>query len=474
LTLHALLPDGTPVYDHKWITFISAPWVELTEPGRGTSHTPDERIPLQATVHLAGAASFEDIKLMVTLLQDDESVQTVEMRRGDTSSQGGENLVAYAGDLRPIQEQGRYAVRAAMTAILPGGRVFNHETAPLPLTIVAPSTPTPSPSPSPAPTSTPVPTATPIPPTPEAPTPTPALGALLASITGTPYCVPGGAALLLLALLLLLLRLLRRKWRRGVPDRIKLLADLMRSRQESGEPPYILILGSGPSVTLGSNSMKRVLKGVSGGDDLGKFYETLDGLSPVERYVMLKKHFEQADVSTGYRRLAQLVEKGFFSVILTTNFDPFLEQALSNGKLDSAYFGTLVCGEQRSEDIMEMLESAEPPIKIIKLHGDLDSRSFAFTPSEISVLGSENERALRRYLHHDLIIVGYGPRDYDLNRAIEREGGSIWYVDQNPPSMDSMVYQAMRARGTQANVISGQFGLFDRFFDALYRELTRS
>jgi len=92
-------------------------------------------------------------------------------------------------------------------------------------------------------------------------------------------------------------------------------------------------------------------------------------------------------------------------------------------------------------------------------------------PKLPSLLGGEGERVLRRYLSRDLIIVGHGPRDYDINRAIEREGGSIWYISQSPPSMDDLVYQAMRARGTQTNVISGEFGLFDRFFEALHSEL---
>jgi len=122
---------------------------------------------------------------------------------------------------------------------------------------------------------------------------------------------------------------------------------------------------------------------------------------------------------------------------------------------------------------MDILESAQPRVKIVKLHGDVSSRSFAFTPSEISLLGSQGERILRRYMGRDLIIVGHGPRDYDINRAIEREGGSIWYVSQSPPPMDDLVYQAMRARGTRANIISGEFGLFDRFFSALHSELMR-
>jgi hypothetical protein len=320
----------------------------------------------------------------------------------------------------------------------------------------------------------------------EAPTPTlvlseaegPAPVSLLASVAGSPFCLPGILALLSVLLMGAFLLVLLRKRRRVVPDKIKLLAELMRSRRESGEPPYILILGSGPSVTLGSSSMKRVVKGVAAATDLERFYETLDGLSSLERYVILKKHFAKAGISPGYRRLAEMVKKGFFDIIFTTNLDPFLENSLrrysGQGDFNGLDFEVLICGEQSGTETMNILESAQPRVKIIKLHGDVHSRSFAFTPSEISLFGSEGERVLHRYLSRDLIIVGHGPRDYDINRAIEREGGSIWYIGQSPPSMDAPVYQAMRARGTQTNVISGEFGLFDRFFEALHGELRRS
>jgi hypothetical protein len=76
------------------------------------------------------------------------------------------------------------------------------------------------------------------------------------------------------------------------------------------------------------------------------------------------------------------------------------------------------------------------------------------------------------YLNRDLLIVGHGPRDYDVSRAVEREGGSIWYVNHTPPPTEDMVSQAMRARGAQSNIISGEFGLFDNFFEALHDELT--
>jgi hypothetical protein len=500
LTLHALLPDGTPLYEHKWVTLISAPWVEVTEPTQGSSYLPAEPIPLQARVHLAGAASFEDIKLIATLLKDDKPVQTVEMSRGDTLSQAGENVVAYSGAFQAVEDSGKYAVQAEMMAILPGGRVFDHETVPIPLSVVMPPTPTPTstpvptstptsaPTPTPTSTSTPTPTPPPPPVALEAPTPTLVLGeaegptpvSLLASAAGSPFCLPAILALLSVLLIGAFLLFLLRKRRRAVPDKIKLLAELMRSRRESGEPPYILVLGSGPSVTLGSSSMKHVVKAVATTTDLEEFYETLDGLSSLERYVILKKHFAEAGISPGYRRLAELAKKGFFNIVFTTNLDPFLENSLRQysrqGEFNEPDFEVLICGEDALGGMgqMDTLEGRQPRVKIVKLHGDVHSRSFAFTPSEISLFSGDGERVLRRYLSRDLIIVGHGPRDYDINRAIEREGGSIWYVSQSPPAMDAPIYQAMRSRGTQTNVISGEFGLFDRFFDALYRELRRS
>jgi len=465
LTLNALRPDGTPLYEHKWVTLISAPWVEVKEPARNSSYRPQESIPLQASVHLAGAASFEDLTLIATLLKDDEPVQTIEMSRGDTLGQAEESVVAYSGAFQPVEESGEYAVQAEMMAILPGGRVFYHESTPIPLSVVMP----PTPAPSPTPTSTPTPVPTPVP----VATPTPTPVSLLASWADRLFCLPGILALILLAFLLALLGVLWRRQRRAVPDKIRLLAELMRSRRESGELPYVLVLGSGASVTLGGRSLKRVVRAIAGSDDLGRFYETLNGLSPLERYVILKKHFARVRLSPGYRRLAELVKKGFFDIVFTTNLDPFLEHALTDNKLDAAGFAVLICGEQGSGEIASALESEQPRVKVVKLHGDVLSRSFAFTPSEISTLCGEGERILRRYLSRDLIIVGHGPHDYDVNRAIEQEGGSIWYVSQSPPAMDDAIYLSMRARGTPANVISGEFGLFDRFFQALYGELIK-
>ena len=426
-------------------------------------------------MHLAGAISFEDTKLIATLLKDDTPIQTIEMSQDDTLSQADENVVAYAGTFPPVEESGDYEFQVKLMAILPGGRVFDRETMPFPLSIVAPptaipsqtSTPTPTvtstPVPMPTDTPAPVPTATPAPAPPPTGTPAP----FLATVTGSPWCIPVGLVLLLLVLLLALLGGMWRKKRRrrDVPDRVRLLTELIQSRQESGESPYVLVLGSGAAVSVGSESMQYVVRAVAGTEDLEKFYKTLDSLSAMERYVILKKYFAEAGLSSGYRHLAALVREGYFDTILSTNLDPFVEDALADSKLEAEI---AVCGQQNGPETMDLPASDPAQVLVVKLHGDVEARSFAFTPSEITVFGGGSERILRHYLSRDFIIIGHGPRDYDINRAIEREGGSIWYVGQTPPSSDDPIYHAMRARRTQANVITGEFGWFDQFFDVLF------
>ncbi|MBN1219065.1 MAG: VWA domain-containing protein [Anaerolineae bacterium] len=481
LILNALLPDGTPLYEHKWITLISAPWVEVMEPNPAASFTPAEEIPVEAGVHLAGGISFESTQLLATLLKDNIPSRTIELSRGQTLNQGEEEVVTYTGAFPPVEESGDYKVQVKLMAILPGGRVFDHETSPFSLSIEAPPTATPIPIPTPEPTSTPTPaptatpspvptdTPTPVPPTPT-PTPTPTPVPFLASVTGSPWCFPLGLVLLLLLLLALLGGWWRRRRQGDVPEKIKLLAKLMHSRRESGESPYVLVLGSGPAVSLGSESMQHVVQAIAGTEDLEKYYKTLDSLSAMERYVILKKYFTEAGLSSGYRHLAELVKEGYFNTILTTNLDPFVENALVDKEIETEM---LVCGEQNGAETMDLPANGRSQIKVIKLHGDVEARSFAFTPSEITVFGGDSERILRHYLSRDVIIIGHGPRDYDINRAIEREGGSIWYVGQSPPSTDDPVYHAMRARRTQANVITGEHGWFDHFIDTLSEELKR-
>ncbi|MEA3345557.1 MAG: SIR2 family protein, partial [Chloroflexota bacterium] len=267
-------------------------------------------------------------------------------------------------------------------------------------------------------------------------------------------------------------------------SKLKSLAKLMRLKRESGERPYVLVLGAGASLSAGCSSGWEIVEDtvtqLSAGDvaalsweeKLAKFYDLLDNLSETERYLVLKGHLEGKAPSVGYRCLAELVKEGYFDVILSTNLDVFVEDALSDVGLRAEDFKVLINGEEDERQIRRALDYPEPRVKILKLHGDLPARIFAFTPDEVFEFGEKLESLLEEQLSEDIIIVGHSMRDDDLNRCIRREGGSIWYVNPVSPKPTQFIWRAMQVR--TSNATTGELGKFDNFFQALYNELVNT
>ncbi|TEU14607.1 MAG: hypothetical protein E3J21_15485 [Anaerolineales bacterium] len=262
---------------------------------------------------------------------------------------------------------------------------------------------------------------------------------------------------------------------------IKVLANLMRVRKENAEPPYVLILGAGASLTSGASSFGQVIESVVDGysvqdpgamswdDKVAEFYEILDGFSESERYAIIKRHTEGQRSSAGYHALAQLAREGYLEVIFSTNYDTFVEDAFADVGLRSRDFTMLINGQDTEEGIVKALGYPQPRIKLVKLHGDLDARIFAFTPEEIFQFSEKIERVLTDYLSRDVIISGHGMRDDDINRCLRGEGGSLWYVNPSAPTASDFIGRAMRVR--KGTTIEGEDGYFDHFFCTLRDEL---
>jgi hypothetical protein len=262
---------------------------------------------------------------------------------------------------------------------------------------------------------------------------------------------------------------------------IKVLANLMRVRKENAESPYVLILGAGASLASKASSFGRVIESVvedysvkdpsamSWDDKIAEFYEILDGSSESERYAMVKKHIEGQRPSAGYHALAQLAKGGYFEVIFSTNYDTFVEDAFADAGLRSRDFTVLINGQDTEEGIVKNLSYPQPRIKLVKLHGDLGARLFAFTPEEIFQFGERIEGVLTDYLSRDVIISGHSMRDDDINRCLREKGGSLWYVNPSAPTASDFIWRAMRVR--KGTAIEGEDGYFDNFFCALRDEL---
>jgi len=260
---------------------------------------------------------------------------------------------------------------------------------------------------------------------------------------------------------------------------VRSLANLIWRRREVKERPYVLVLGSGASLSSGASSMEEIvssivqnhsIKNSDGKEPLEAFYDIIDQCSESERYNILEPHLRGATPSSGYRHLARLIRDRYFSLILTTNFDLFLEDAIMDAGMRASDFIKLLVGCNEPKQLVKTLKFNTPAVKILKLHGDLNWRIFAFTPAETAQFPESIEAAVADILSEDFIAFGISLRDRDVARCIRKEGGSIWYVNLEPSKSIDLAYEAIQARG-KGKELSGEMARFDDFFGWLRLEI---
>jgi S1-C subfamily serine protease len=249
-------------------------------------------------------------------------------------------------------------------------------------------------------------------------------------------------------------------------DKIADLAQRMRAKRASGSHPYVLVLGAGASISSGTSLNRAVVERVIGAYDLKKFDAYLSRCSNDERFSTLRDLVEGTSPSKGYQGLAELIRAGYFNVILSTNFDPLLEDAVTALQMRRRDYLFLIHGVMEPDFIANQMDNPVPRVKIVKLHGDLFYHKFYYTDEEIKKFPQSISRLLEIYLNErDIMIVGHGMRDRDINRCLKNKGGSIWCINPNPPYGE--IARLMKSRKSEENFISGQNGGFDQFFSRL-------
>lgn len=269
------------------------------------------------------------------------------------------------------------------------------------------------------------------------------------------------------------------------PVSVTPLANLMRAKQQSGESPYILVLGEEASLSSGCASTLQVADAVVRGivrqydtarswhEKLDLFFNYLESLSSSERHAALKPHYQGLEPSVGYRNLAKLIQDGYFNVVLTTNFDVMLEEALRlNNVATSNYQVLTVTPEDPTsvDRIRRQLNQPTPRIKIVKLYGDINTRDIAYLPQQRFAISDALKPLLEDHMYQDLITVGLSLRDEDIARSITGQGGSLWFVHPKRPLSESSISRNPRL-SKATNVIWGDNGYFDLFFSLLASEL---
>ncbi len=245
-----------------------------------------------------------------------------------------------------------------------------------------------------------------------------------------------------------------------------LVADL-RNRRLLGEENPAILLGAGASVESGIEAMDGLFDLVRCAD-FDEFVAYIEPRTPDERYRILAQYLQTRDpvqVTPGYRALAQLCAEAYFDLVLTTNLDPLLEDALVGANLRRHDYVVLVNGVIRPERVKPLLGTPRPRVKIVKLHGDLFHRFMAWTPKEMDDYLAEIEPRLMPALEgRDILVLGHSLRDAGIRELILRAGGAIWYL--TPRSVPDVLQGNPLVRA----VVSDDCR-FERLFPRLAEEL---
>jgi SIR2-like domain len=215
----------------------------------------------------------------------------------------------------------------------------------------------------------------------------------------------------------------------------------------SGKGVYALLLGSGISraahIPTGWEVTVDLIKKVAavedqscGADPVAWYFKTygkdadysvlLEALAstPSERTNLLRGYFEPtaAERDAGdkaptlaHKAIAKLVAKGFFRVIITTNFDRLMEQALEAEGVNPTVISTA-----------DMVKGATPlahtDCTLVKVHGDYRDTRLRNTTAELSSYDKGMDKLLDQIFdEYGLIVCGWsGTWDTALRASILR------------------------------------------------------
>ena len=258
---------------------------------------------------------------------------------------------------------------------------------------------------------------------------------------------------------------------------------------------YCLLLGSGISkaagIPTGWNVTKDliekvgVLKNSEAPNSPFEWYENefgspptysnlIDHLAstPEERRNLLKSYFEPTEdekekglkvPTKAHKAIANLIKEGYFKLVITTNFDRLLENALQQVGIDPTVIST-------PDGISGTMPLIHSDITILKVHGDYLDTRIKNTEEELSNYNPKIDNYLDRIFDEfGLIVCGWlGDWDIALRDAIlrspNRRFSSFWtYLGDTSQTFDDLV---QKRAGTKINIDGA-----DSFFKSVHEKV---
>lgn len=175
------------------------------------------------------------------------------------------------------------------------------------------------------------------------------------------------------------------------------------------------------------------------------YSSTISQRSLQEIYGAFHRYLLYHQPSKGYKYFSYLAKKGYFEWILSTNFDPLLEEALLAAGLPTNNFIQFTRRFTDPSELSNFIESgfSTPQVKLFKIHGDLKTRKIDATGESIEEFSGKGEERLKQSLikliqERDLIVIGHSLNDpaindiicsaYKKNYGEQRRLNSIWLL----------------------------------------------
>ncbi|WP_157879081.1 SIR2 family protein [Pararhodospirillum photometricum] len=154
---------------------------------------------------------------------------------------------------------------------------------------------------------------------------------------------------------------------------------------------------------------------------------TISRRSIQEIYGIYHEYLQYHRPSIGYEYFGKLAKKGYFEWIVSTNFDPLVEEAFADAKIPQHDMILLTRKMSDPNEIALFIKSDfhNPPLKLFKIHGDLRTRKIDATSETIQRFDQETEIELEKNLvslvnRRDLVVIGHSLRDNNINKIISK------------------------------------------------------
>lgn len=170
--------------------------------------------------------------------------------------------------------------------------------------------------------------------------------------------------------------------------------------------------------------------------------------------------------------LAEIVRKGYFREIISTNIDDIVEQALSHvGLIEGTDLEVLIPGKLIQEK-KALSNERELSYRLTKVFGDWLSREYTIYNRESYIIdNNELHQYLHSILHGHVLVIGIDPLwDQSILSLLHDTPTTLWFVNEEVDIVNDQQVASISGQ-TQSVAILGQNCTYEEVWRSLYQQL---